>query len=180
VIATHFRKFIFVYGLVVVFLVAGFGIFKLLNPNVGFTYYEPAYLPPGVTVKAKRIFTHKDYRRVEQNFGTDNWIYSIDEYKAGEDATIGTVSGKYDEDSEKPSCEVRKSAAGMRYRLCHWIDYGRTNVYEVKFIKDGTYVNAQIPSALNERIGKGEIDKFVDSFKEKTTIGIPVHRSTGA
>jgi len=43
----------------------------------------------------------------------------------------------YDVTSVKPTCSILTSQAQQQYRLCHWVDYGRISVYEVKFIKTG-------------------------------------------
>jgi len=68
----------------------------------------------------------------------------------------------------------------MQYRICHWIDYGRIDVHEVKFTKSATFINIQIPSSINEPISLQQIDQFVDSFKKASTIGFPVLRSNGS
>jgi hypothetical protein len=67
-----------------------------------------------------------------------------------------------------------------RYRLCHWTDYSKIDVHEIQFIKDGTFINVQIPTKTSEVISVEEISKFVDSFTKKRTIGLPVLRSSGA
>ena len=160
-------------------LVIGFVVFRIFNPNVGFTYYEPSYLPPGISIKAKRISINKYApTQVEQNFRTEDWVYSISEYKASEE--IGSTEQNYDEKSTKPTCNIETSPAMTKYRLCHWIDYGKIDVHEIKFIKGGTFINAQIPTKTSEVISVEDIDKFVDSFNKKSTIGLPVLRSSGA
>lgn len=173
------RKRIIVMVVVLLVLAIGFVIFRIFNPTVGFTYYEPSYLPPGVSINAKRISINKYApAQVEQNFRTEDWVYSIREYKAREE--IGTAAQNYDAKSTKPTCNIETSPKMTKYRLCHWIDYGKIDVHEIKFIKDGTFINAQIPTNTTEVISVGEINKFVDSFDKKSTLGLPVLRSGGA
>jgi len=168
-------------GLVaLILLVLAFFVFRYLEPDVGFRYYEPAYLPPGVSIKEKRISVIGDGANntaVEQNFRTENWVYEIQEYRAEYTDTIGGADQNYDPKSTQPTCNTRVSPEKMLYRLCHWIDYGRIDVHEVKFIKNGTFVNVQIPTILQQQVTIQEIDKFVDSFQQKSTIGLPVLRA---
>jgi hypothetical protein len=172
--------------LALIFLVLAFLLFRYFEPDVGFKYYEPAYLPPGVSIKEKRIdITHmlgasETSTSVEQNFRTENWVYEIQEYPADYTTTIGTADQNYDPKSVKPTCDSRRSPGETQYRLCHWIDYGRIDVHEVKFIKDGTFVNVQIPTTLQQPVTIQEIDRFVDSFQQRSTIGIPVLRCGGS
>ena len=165
---------------IIVLLVLGFGfvIFRAFNPTVGFTYYEPSYLPPGVSIKDRRISINKYApTQVEQNFRTEDWVYSIREYRATE--KIGFAEQNYDENSVKPTCSIEISTAMIKYRLCHWIDYGKIAVHEIKFVKGGTFINAQIPTKTSEVISVEEIGKYVDSFNKKSTIVLPVLRSSG-
>lgn len=160
-------------------LVIGFITFRNFNSGVRFTYYEPSYLPRGVSIKAERISINKYApTQVEQNFRTEDWVYSIREYKANE--AIGTAQQNYDEKSINPTCNTKTSSAMTKYRLCHWIDYGKIDVHEIKFAKGGTFINAQIPTKTNQEVSEEEIDRFVDSFEKKNTIGLPVLRSSGA
>jgi hypothetical protein len=158
-------------------LVIGYVIFRQLNPSIGFKYYEPFSLPPNVSIKTKRVSITRGDIQVEQNFRTEDWVYSIREYKAQE--SIGTADQNYDPQSVKPTCNLRTSSAKMQYHICHWIDYGRIDVHEIKFIKDGTFINTQIPSSITVPISLSQIDQFVDSFKKASTIGFPVLRSNG-
>lgn len=173
------KKQLFLAILIAVILIIGWFVFRWLNPSVGFAYFEPSYLPPNVSIKAKRISINSYApTHVEQNFRTEDWVYSISESKA--DESIGSADQNYDDKSTKPTCIIEISPAKTRYRLCHWIDYGKIDVHEVKFIKDGTFINAQIPTTTNEKISVEEIGKFVDSFHKKSTIGLPVLWSNGA
>jgi hypothetical protein len=175
---TQAKKSKWLYIALFMLVVMGFIIFRLINPSVGFKYFEPSYLPSNVSIKAKRISITRGYTQVEQNFRTEDWVYSISEYKAA--VPIGSADQNLDAQSIKPTCNLQVSPLGMSYRVCHWIDYGRINVHEVKFIKEGTFVNVQIPTTLQEQISINQIDKFVDSFKKKSTVGIPVLRFNGA
>lgn len=165
---------------IIIALVLGMGFvaYYTFNPPVGFAYYEPAYLPAGVSIKAKRIAINRYApTQVEQNFRTEDWVYSIREYKAN--AGIGTAGQNYDQKSVKPTCNIETSPAMTKYRLCHWIDYGKIDVHEIKFVKSGTFINAQIPSKTSQAISIQEIGRFVDSFNKKSTAGLPVLRSSG-
>lgn len=157
-----------------VILMLAYLIFRLFNPSVGFTYYEPAYLPPGISVKAKRISISPYSTMVELNFRTEDWVYSIGESKA--DGPLPPATQNYDSESVKPTCDRLTSPAGQVYRLCHWIDYGRINVQEVTFIKGGTSVRSQIPTVVHRSIPIAQINKYVDSFKPASTTGFPVLR----
>ncbi len=160
---------------VVVIFVVGWLIFRLFNPSVGFKYYEPSYLPSNVSIKARRISILPDSKTVEQNFRTADWVYEIQEYKAN--SSIGTAQQNYDPKSVKPTCDVLTSSAKQQYRLCHWIDYGHIDVHQVIFIKNGTYVRSDIPTTLQEQITIPQIAEYVDSFKQRSTIGLSVVRS---
>ena len=161
--------------LAIVILVIGYFVFRFFNPSVGFRYYEPSYLLPNVSIKARRISINPSVTAVEQNFRTVDWVYEIQEYRA--DGSIGTAPQNYDPKSIKPTCSILSSPAGQRYRLCHWVDYGRIDVHQVIFIKDGTYTTSQIPTTLQQQISIQQIGEYVDSFKQKSTIGLPVLRS---
>lgn len=173
------RKPLFITLAALLLVVIAFIFFILFNPSIGFTYYEPSYLPEGISIKAKRISIHEHGpTQVEQNFRTEDWVYTISEYKALED--IGSAVQNYDETSIKPTCSIEKSPGKTEYRLCHWIDYGKIDVHEIKFVKGGTFIRVMMPSGINEKISVDEISKFVDSFNERSTLGFPVLRSSGA
>lgn len=172
---------------ILVVIVFGFAsalaVIRIYNPDVGFKYFEPSYLPPNVSIKAKRIYTFKHYSeltQVEQNFRTEDWVYGISEAREDMFSGVGTASQDYDPTSVKPTCNLSITPAGMQYRLCHWIDYGRINVHEVIFIKDGTRVYSQIPTETSQDISIDEIEKYVDSFEQKSTLWFPVLHSIGA
>jgi hypothetical protein len=157
-------------------------IFRYFNPSLGFKYFEPSYLPPGISIKQKRIsILSGGYIEAEQDFRTVDWVYEIMEYKADGlvdgNSSIGTASQNYNTASIKPTCDILSSDKDQQYRLCHWIDYGRIGVYEVKFIKDGTFINSEIPTTLRQKITINEVSQYVDSFKSRWTLGVPVLRS---
>lgn len=167
---------------VIVIVIIGIVIFRHFNPSLGFKYFEPSYLPPGISIKQKRISVLSGgYIEAEQDFRTVDWVYEIMEYKADGpvdgNSGIGTASQNYNTDSVKPTCDILSSTKGQQYRLCHWIDYGRIGVYQVNFIKDGTFINSEIPTTLQQKITISEISLYVDSFKSRWTLGIPVLRS---
>lgn len=161
--------------LILIILAVAFFIFRLLNPSVGFKYYEPSYLPPNVSIKSRRIRILPGSTAVEQDFRTVDWGYTIEEYKA--DRPIGTAQQNYDPTSTKPTCSIMSSPENQQYRTCHWIDYHRIDVHEVTFIKNGTFIQSQLPTTLDESISIKEIGEYVDSFHQKSTIGLPVVRS---
>jgi hypothetical protein len=169
------KKKILFFILAVIVIGLGVLIFRLLNPGVGFRYYEPSYLPPNVSIKALRISINAVSTAVEQDFRTVDWVYEIQEYKA--DTSIGTAQQNYNPASAKPTCSILTSSMKQQYRLCHWIDYGRINVHEVIFIKDGTYIRSDIPTTLQQPISIQQIGKYVDSITQKGTTGLPVLQS---
>jgi hypothetical protein len=157
-------------------LFMGAGLFRLFNPAVGFIYFEPSYVPPNVTITAKRIdITRRTPLQVEQNFRTEDWVYGIREVKAVH--AIDSALQNYDPASDEPTCSFFTSPGAQRYRLCHWVDYGRISVYEVSFNKAGTNIYSQLPISLQQRLSADEINKYVDSFAPASTHGIPVLRS---
>ncbi len=159
-----------------ILIVAGWSIFRYyFYAAVDFKYYEPSYFLPNVSIKEKRIDIGPGRVAAEQNFRTVDWVYSITEYKANE--LIGSAGQNYDPKSVRPTCSIQDSLENIQYRLCHWIDYGRIDVHEIKFIKDGTFINIQIPTTINQQINIAEIDRFVDSFKQRSTFGLPVLHS---
>lgn len=167
---------------VIALVVAGIlAIIRIYNPDVGFKYFEPAYLPPNISIKAKRIsYFANNPAQVEQNFRTEDWVYTIREARADTVPEIGSANQDYDSTSVKPTCNLSTTPVGMRYRLCHWIDYGRIHVHEVIFIKDGTWVYSQIPTETSQDISIDEIEKYIDSFEPKNTLWFPVLHSIGA
>jgi hypothetical protein len=159
-------------------IIAG-AIFRYNNPSVGFTYFEPAYLPAGTSIKAKRIDISKGYTSVDQNFRTEDWVYGIVEHRVDDTGSIDAASQNYDPESVEPTCSFSTTPAHMRYRLCHWVDYGRIDVHEVIFIKGNTYIYSEIPTGTDQTISVEQVEKYIDSFQQKSTLGLPVLRSAG-
>lgn len=165
---------------IIAIAIIAYAVSKMHNPSIGFAYFEPSYLPPSVSVKEKRISITRGYVAVEQNFRTEDWVYSIREDSSAASSSVGTANQDYDPKSVKPTCNVQKTSAQMQYRLCHWVDYGRIDVHEVIFIKDNTRIYSQIPSKTDQNISVDQIEKYIDSFQQKNTLGFPVLRSNGA
>lgn len=139
----------------------------LADPKYGFKYLEPTKLPPEVSIVGKRISVMSEAGKIygvqtEINLRPVDWVYAIRESKSDGPAPVASAQG-YDPNSVKPSCSQEKTAKHS-YRLCHWIDYGKIKVYEVKFTQDGTYISAEIPLETNGQISISSLNSFVDSF----------------
>jgi hypothetical protein len=152
----------------------------LSNPRHGFQYYEPKRLPAGFHITDKRIDIVNPGGKlygigVDLNFRTEDWVYSIRESRANsssspDNSSVFTELNNYDPTSVSVTCRQENSAKKQSYRLCHWIDYGRISVYEVKFIKGGTYIDTRFPGTITEVVSISSINDYVDSFvKAKTT-----------
>lgn len=162
----------------------------LSDPTVGFRMYIPTEIPGGLRITGKRITVHHAsfygpqrgaLNRlvdvgVDMNLRKGNWVYSIQESRAGTDYTNDTSTAlrNYDLNSKEPTCTQRKSPKGQSYRLCHWTDYGRISVFETKFIKGDTYIDTTFPVALDKPISVDELDKYVDSLKRADPTGLPI------
>lgn len=166
---------------VVLILIAAtaYACFRMYSRSIGFTYFEPLYLPPNVSIKEKKISINRGYAAAGLNFRTEDWVYSIREDKSGASSQIGTAAQDYDPKSIKPTCLIQQTPAQMRYRLCHWVDYGRIDVHEVIFIKGDTYIYSQIPTKTDQTITVDQIEKYIDSFQRNATRGLPILRSVG-
>jgi hypothetical protein len=173
------KKYVIIVFLTIVIAVIAYTVFRQINPRVGFKYFEPAYLPPSTSIKEKRISITNSNISVEQNFRTEDWVYSIIEDKDDGSSSIGTANQDYDAKSVKPTCSIQNSPEKMKYRVCHWIDYGHINIHEVIFIKNCTYIYSLIPTTIDQEISSQEIENYVDSFVQKSTTGLPVLRSIG-
>ncbi len=172
------KRLVVSFAIILIAIIA-YALFKTNNPSIGFAYFEPSILPPTVSIKQKRISIAHGFISVEQNFRTEDWVYSIREYSSDRLNTIGTANQDYDPKSVKPTCTIQITPAQMHYRLCHWVDYGRIDVHEVIFIKDTTRIYSQIPSKTDQDISVDQIEKYIDSFQRKNTTGFPVLRSNG-
>jgi hypothetical protein len=150
-------------------------IFHFFNPSLGFHYFEPTYLPPNVSIKQKRITMYPKDSRAELNFRTEDWVYQITEGKTN-NGSVGDSPQNYDSKSIKPTCVIKDTPANMHYRLCHWIDYGRIDVHEVTFTKNGTGILLRMPSETKQDITIDQIERFIDSFQPKSIHGIKINR----
>lgn len=142
----------------------------LADPKWGFQFYTPQQLPSGFRVAGSRISVGSSDGKIfgvsaEMNYGTTNWIYSLSEYR--NDGTQERTSLRnFDTNSVSPTCTQRVTRANQDYRLCHWIDYGRISVYEIKFVKNGTAFNSTFPAKKGQIIPMMELDAYVDSFEK--------------
>jgi hypothetical protein len=154
----------------------------LSDPVVGFQMLEPTKLPPGIKITDKRLsFKHSAPHKIrnvsaELNFRTEDWVYSIQESKAeaGDNEDTVTDLRNFDQSSVMPTCTQGKTPKGQAYRLCHWIDYGRINVYEVKNVQQGVFIDTLFPTSLQKPITIEDIDAYVDSFKPTSPAGLPI------
>jgi hypothetical protein len=136
----------------------------------GFQYYVPQKLPRGIHITDSRISVFEEANTIysvgaELNFRTEDWVYSIREYRSGGAPEV-TKLRDFNTDSILPTCMQRTTEAGQGYRLCHWLDYGRISVYEIKFAKGDTYFDSQFPAKKSQVIPMSELDAYVDSFKK--------------
>jgi len=195
--ATRRRRHIFLVTLVsgiaiVALFLAGYGVYinrltrydrdPLSDPAVGFQMLEPTKLPPGIKITDKRLgLNHSAPHKIrntwaELNFRTEDWVYSIQESKAGDvdkEETITTLTN-FDPSSVQPTCTQRKSPHGSTYRLCHWIDYGRISVYEINNIQQGVYILTRFPTLLQKPLTVEDTDAYIDSFKPVNSSGLPI------
>lgn len=151
--------------------------------NVGFKlqYYQPTKLPLGIKITDKRVvinyFDGKFYgTSVDLNFRTEDWVYSIQETKTNSNNAkyISTDLENYDPNSIGVTCKQEISDLGQQYRLCHWIDYGKISVYEIKFIKNETFIETEFPSTLEQTISVAAISNYVDSFVKANVVGFKI------
>ncbi|HUC89396.1 MAG TPA: hypothetical protein VMR45_01205, partial [Patescibacteria group bacterium] len=123
----------------------------LSDPRVGFQFLYPAKLPTGFSIKTKRIYIHHSKPHtlrdaaVVMSLRTQDAVYSIQEWRAT-DEDIYTNLHNFDPESKYPTCMEEVSSKGQQYRLCHWLDYEKISVYEVKLIKQGVLIEATFPT----------------------------------
>jgi hypothetical protein len=154
----------------------------LSDPVVGFQMLEPAKLPPGIKITDKRLnLRHSSPHKIkstsaELNLRTEDWVYDIQESKAESSDETETVTDlrNFNPSSIQPTCTRGKSSKGQTYRLCHWTDYGRISVYEVKNIQKGVYIDTLFPASLQKPIALEDVDAYVDSFKPADPSGLPI------
>lgn len=141
----------------------------------GFQFYRPGFLPPSFRITEERVSVSESNGKVfgvsaGLNFRTEDWVYSIQESKAAsQEAT--TSLRNFDPTSKEVTCGQETSPKGIAYRLCHWVDYDKISVYELKFVKDSTYIDVKLPAAKDAIVADVDLDRFVDSFKEADAPG---------
>lgn len=155
----------------------------LADPNVGFTYVEPRYLPPPYHITGRRINvmrgqTGRDMHRLlsaqaSLNLSTRDWIYGITERRAAGEQILTPLTN-YDPESVQPTCINHTSPGGRLYRLCHWVDWGTVSVFEVQWVQGGTFIWATFPAQLHTKLLVQETGQFVDSFVPASSAGIPI------
>ena len=155
-----------------------YSVYPLMNSKYGFQYYAPTSLPSGFTIKDKRVdvisYGGKTHGvSAELNLRTEDWVYSIREYRHTDQETKTSLSN-YDPKSIDVTCQQQTSPKGQEYRLCHWTDYGKISVFEVKFVKGQTFIDTTFPTTTDKTIPVSELGNYVDSFKKSNTAGWPV------
>lgn len=180
-------KSLFAFTVLLVVLSAGIVVFRVYGSPISFAYYEPSYLPPGVSITEKRISIIDDGKNRSESASLrlekTAWTYSINQFELRDTSSIGESSQNYDAKSIKPTCSIFETAKGTEFRLCHWVDDweshggGEISVYEIKFIKGTTFFWGRIPSETGTIITVDDISRFIDSFERKSTDGVPIKRS---
>lgn len=155
-----------------------YSVYPLMNSTYGFQYYAPTKLPAGFTVKDKRVnvisYGGKTHGvSAELNLRTEDWVYSIREYRHTDEETKTSLNN-YDPMSIGVTCQQQTSPQEQEYRLCHWTDYGKISVFEVKFVKGKTFIDTTFPTTTNKVVPVSELGNYVDSFKKSNTAGWPV------
>jgi hypothetical protein len=150
------------------------------NPKYGFPYYKPTMLPSGFSITKKRIDLglQPQFMAAEMNLRDTDWVYEIRETNGSyADPTATDIDAdNYNPSSISVTCTQRSSPKGQGYRLCHWVDYGKVSVYEVKFIKlenmdHITLVETEFPSTTNRVLSAQELNTYVDSFIKARATG---------
>lgn len=152
-----------------------YSVCPLLNSTYGFQYYSPTKLPSGFKITDKRVDVIAYDGKVqgvsvELNLRTEDWVYQIRESRHIDEATQTTLTN-YDPHSVNVTCEQQTSPKGQEYRLCHWLDYGKISVFEVKFVKGNTFVDTTFPTTTDIAVPVSELTSYVDSFKKSNTLG---------
>lgn len=161
----------------------------LANPTFGFQLYVPTQLPKGVNITERQINVSyngegKQYDlSAKMNFRTKDWLYSIIEFKYDAKRIPGTdiitAQDSYDPDDSNTTCQQRTAPDARSYRLCHWHDFSEVSVYEIKFVIDGTYIVARMPSKIDHIIPVEELDAYVGSFTKSSGEGFKIHSAWG-
>jgi hypothetical protein len=97
------------------------------------------------------------------NFRTQDWVYSIQESKDTE-GHVTTALKNYNPTSIGVTCIQENTVKQISYRLCHWTDYGRISVYEIKFSQQGTFISSRMPVAKGQGVHISDLNTYVDSF----------------
>lgn len=155
-----------------------YSVYPLMNPEHGFIYYAPTKLPTGFTVTQKRVAVIKTNSKTlgvyaELNLRTEDWVYEINESKRISQETTTSLTN-YDPKSVGVTCKQQASLKAQKYRLCHWIDYGRISVFEVKLNINDTHISSTFPADINRVVSDSELMEYVDSFRKSNTAGWPV------
>lgn len=155
------------------------------DPSVGFQPYEPQSVPGGFTVTGMR-FQLKTARHdtpktlsLEINIRAEDWVYVIQQTRANNTShsEARTTLHNFNPASMHPTCAQLLSVKKQEYRLCHWTD-SAYSVFEVKFFKDGTYIEAAFPYKKDTPFVPEEFNNFVDSFQKIDGRDIPVQTNT--
>lgn len=152
------------------------------NPKFGFQYYKPTELPSGFRISEKRIDLgmRPQDMAAEMNLRNGDWVYEIRETNGNfsDPSAMSTTANNYNPLSSSVTCSARVSPKEQGYRLCHWVDYGRISVYEVRFLKydkdkagNSTFIDTEFPAIISKVISSSEINKYVDSFTKTRATG---------
>lgn len=147
----------------------------LSHSKYGFQPYKPQKLPNGQRITASRMSVSQSNGKVygisvgmNLRPAPHNWVYSISERRAhlyeGDTQRVTTGLRNFDASSKEPTCTQRVTPEKRSYRLCHWTDYERINVYEVNFIQEKTFISTKFPANIDHSIAAHELDEYVDSF----------------
>lgn len=188
--------------LVLVLGISGWGIYSYQNSpgyliskyGQGATYFVPNYLPAGVDIKRRTLFL-TEFREggdpdgklvhlvsVSLSFRDVDNVYGINEYPSSQsdEKSLTAEIDNYSTLSATPTCKQSRASADMPFRLCHWIDYDRYDVYEMKFVKDKTYIWVELMANKGTTMSESELQHFVGSFEPANPSNLTVRRSSGA
>jgi hypothetical protein len=151
----------------------------LSDSKVGFQYLYPTKLPSGFSIKSQRIsLSHSKPHQlsslaVEMNLRTSDWVYSIQESKyTNEDLTVKTDD--YDSSSIEHTCKDTKTQNNRTYKVCHWVDYKKINVFQVEFVQGNTLVDTKFPTPLDRTLTTEDFDTFINSFVSRKVPELPI------
>ncbi len=156
----------------------------LSDSKVGFRLLYPNTLPPGYAVKTKTIYIHHSRPHVLKDasivmsFRKQDALYGIQERRANNEDTTTTKLDNFDPVSKEPTCTQRQTPKGQEYRLCHWIEFGKVSVFEVKLIMQGIYFQATFPASQDAPLSETELNAFIDSLHVINPSGISIMADT--